>query len=70
MLFSFDFCAAARVWSPFKDLQDVVESAIHRHQTEAVHDLEVMLKRHKTDFLSLLKNNVGCWPIIQTNDLK
>ncbi|WAR08423.1 NU205-like protein, partial [Mya arenaria] len=49
--------AAARVWSPFKDLQAVVESAIHRRQTDAVHDLEVMLKKHKTDFLSLLKNN-------------
>ncbi|XP_052238220.1 nuclear pore complex protein Nup205-like isoform X2 [Dreissena polymorpha] len=48
--------AAARVWSPFKDLQVVVEAAIHKRQTDAVHDLEVMLKKHKTDFLSLLKN--------------
>ncbi|XP_045195259.2 nuclear pore complex protein Nup205-like [Mercenaria mercenaria] len=48
--------AAARVWSPFKDLQNVVEAAIHKRQTDAIHDLEVMLKRHKNDFLTLLKN--------------
>ncbi|KAL4232887.1 hypothetical protein ACF0H5_007574 [Mactra antiquata] len=48
--------AAARVWSPFKDLQNVVEAAINKRQTDAIHDLEVMLKKHKNDFLSLLKN--------------
>ena len=50
---------AARVWSPYKDLQNVVEAAIHKRQADAIHDLEVMLKRHKNDFLTLLKNIVS-----------
>lgn len=54
------FCIpAARVWSPYKDLQSVVEAAVHKRQTDAIHDLEIMLKKHKSDFLSLLKNIVS-----------
>jgi len=37
----------------------VVEAAVNKRQTDAVHDLEVMLKKHKADFLSLLKNIVS-----------
>jgi nuclear pore complex protein Nup205 len=35
-----------------------VDAAIRKKQLDAVHDLEVALKRHKPDFISLLKNPV------------
>ena len=50
---------AARVWTPYKELQMVVEAAIHKKQPDAIHDLEVMLRKHKADFLSLLKTLVS-----------
>ena len=50
---------AARVWTPYKELQVVVEAAIHKKQPDAIHDLEVMLRKHKADFLSLLKTVVS-----------
>ena len=37
----------------------VVEAAIHKKQPDAIHDLEVMLRKHKADFLSLLKTLVS-----------
>ncbi|KAL3882663.1 hypothetical protein ACJMK2_028981 [Sinanodonta woodiana] len=44
-----------RTWTPYKELQEIVEAAIHKKQPDAVHDLEVALQKHKPDFLSLLK---------------
>ncbi|KAH3872593.1 hypothetical protein DPMN_035811 [Dreissena polymorpha] len=55
--------SAARVWSPPKDLQVVIEAAIQNIQTDTVYDLEVMLKKRKTVFLSLLKNMVSRLPL-------
>ncbi|GFN90055.1 nuclear pore complex protein nup205-like [Plakobranchus ocellatus] len=45
----------ARVWAPFRELHDVVEMAVTRRVPGAVHDLEVALRKHKPDFISLLK---------------
>ncbi|RUS70914.1 hypothetical protein EGW08_021327, partial [Elysia chlorotica] len=45
----------ACVWAPFRQLHDVVEMAVTRHVPGAVHDLEVALRKHKPDFISLLK---------------
>ncbi|KAJ8314739.1 hypothetical protein KUTeg_006889 [Tegillarca granosa] len=46
----------ARLWGPFKELEQTVETAIRKKMPDAIHDLEVALKRHKPDFISLLKN--------------
>jgi nuclear pore complex protein Nup205 len=48
----------AQLWGPYKELEKTVDAAIRKKQLDAVHDLEVALKRHKPDFISLLKNPV------------
>lgn len=54
------FCvAAARVWSPYKELLRIVESALLRKQSDAIQDLELALRKHKPDFISLLLNPVS-----------
>ena len=47
------------VWAPFKELASVVHTAIAQRQSEAFYSLETILKKHKPDFLSLLKNPVS-----------
>ena len=47
------------MWSPFKELYHVVETALYKKQPDAVHDLEVVLRKHKPDFISLLTNPVS-----------
>jgi len=54
MLFS-----EARLWGPLKELERTINAAIHKKKPDAVHDLEVLLKLHKPDFISLLKNPVS-----------
>ena len=49
---------AAGVWAPFKELATTVHTAIAMKQPQAYYRLESMLKKHKTDFYSLLKNPV------------
>ncbi|XP_061177614.1 nuclear pore complex protein Nup205-like isoform X2 [Saccostrea echinata] len=46
----------ARLWGPFKELEQTVHAAIHRKIPDAIHDLEIALKKHKPDFIALLKN--------------
>ncbi|CAC5405169.1 NUP205 [Mytilus coruscus] len=46
----------AQLWGPYKELERTVDAAVRRKQVDAVHDLEVALKRHKPDFISLLRN--------------
>nr|XP_022287742.1 nuclear pore complex protein Nup205-like isoform X2 [Crassostrea virginica] len=48
--------AEARLWGPFKELEQTVQAAIHRKIPYAVHDLEIALKKHQPDFIALLKN--------------
>lgn len=48
----------ARLWGPFKELEQTVQAAIHRKLPDAIHDLEIALKKHKPDFIALLKNPV------------
>lgn len=49
----------ARLWGPFKELEQTVQAAIHRKLPDAIHDLEIALKKHKPDFIALLKNPVS-----------
>ncbi|CAL1531629.1 unnamed protein product, partial [Lymnaea stagnalis] len=46
---------AARVWAPFRELNEIVQSAVTRRQPGAVHDLQLALRKHKPDFIGLLK---------------
>ncbi|XP_051776724.1 nuclear pore complex protein Nup205-like [Erpetoichthys calabaricus] len=48
--------SAASLWGPYKELWDTVNNAIYRRQPEAVHLLDMSLKKHKPDFISLFKN--------------
>jgi nuclear pore complex protein Nup205 len=52
------YFSAARVWSPYKELLCTVEAAIQRKQPDALQDLEVAIRKHKADFISLLQNPV------------
>ena len=56
--FWFLYLTEAQLWGPYKELEKTVDAAIRKKQLDAVHDLEVALKRHKPDFISLLKNPV------------
>ena len=46
------------IWAPYKELAGVVNQAILKKQPDAFYSLEAILKKHKTDFISLLKNPV------------
>jgi len=46
----------ARVWTPFKELHHTVQAAVQQHQHDAIQDLDMALRRHRTTFISLLTN--------------
>ena len=46
------------IWAPYKELASVINQAISKKQADAFYSLEAILKKHKTDFISLLKNPV------------
>ncbi|KAM6168225.1 nuclear pore complex protein Nup205-like [Erethizon dorsatum] len=48
--------AAASLWGPYKDIWQTVGNALWRRQPEAVHLLDMILKKHRPDFISLFKN--------------
>uniref|UniRef100_H0V3Q7 Nucleoporin 205 n=1 Tax=Cavia porcellus TaxID=10141 RepID=H0V3Q7_CAVPO len=48
--------SAASLWGPYKDVWQTVGNALWRRQPEAVHLLDVILKKHRPDFISLFKN--------------
>ena len=48
----------AGVWLPFKELANIVTSAILHKQSDSYYTLEATLKKHKPDFISLLQNPV------------
>ncbi|KAG8545380.1 hypothetical protein GDO81_020968 [Engystomops pustulosus] len=48
--------AGASLWGPYKNIWTTVENALRRRQPEAVHVLDLLLKKHKPDFISLFKN--------------
>ncbi|CAH1799487.1 unnamed protein product [Owenia fusiformis] len=48
--------SAARMWSRYKELYNTVDAAIFRKLPDAVQDLDVALRKHKPDFISLLRN--------------
>lgn len=47
------------VWAPFKELMSVVNAAILRRDPEVYHNLDTQLKKHKPDFINLLRNPVS-----------
>ena len=61
--------AAARVWSPYKELHHTIESAIVRKSPDAIQDLEVVLRKHKPDFISLLSTPVSMMRIQQQTNM-
>ncbi|XP_007951107.1 nuclear pore complex protein Nup205 [Orycteropus afer afer] len=48
--------SAASLWGPYKDIWQTVGNALWKRQPEAVHLLDMVLKKHKPDFISLFKN--------------
>ncbi|XP_013384593.1 nuclear pore complex protein Nup205 [Lingula anatina] len=49
--------SGASVWVPYKELYTLVHTAITRKQSDAIHDLEVALRRHKPNFINLLQSS-------------
>ncbi|KAL7982496.1 hypothetical protein Chor_010094, partial [Crotalus horridus] len=48
--------SAASLWGPYKDIWQAVVNAIWKRQSEAIHVLDQILKKHKADFISLFRN--------------
>ncbi|XP_030588106.1 nuclear pore complex protein Nup205 isoform X2 [Archocentrus centrarchus] len=48
--------SGASLWGPLKELWETVDGAVLRRQPESVHLLDLQLKKHKPNFLSLFKN--------------
>ncbi|XP_069084056.1 nuclear pore complex protein Nup205 [Pleurodeles waltl] len=48
--------SAASLWGPYKDVLQTVVNAVWKRQQESVHVLDIVLKKHKPDFISLFKN--------------
>ncbi|XP_072256279.1 nuclear pore complex protein Nup205 [Pyxicephalus adspersus] len=48
--------SVASLWGPYKDIWQTVDSALLRRQPEAIHVLDILLKKYKLDFISLFKN--------------
>ncbi|XP_064011085.1 nuclear pore complex protein Nup205 [Pogoniulus pusillus] len=48
--------SAASLWGPYKDIWQTVVNAIWKRQPEAIHRLDQVLKKHKSDFISLFRN--------------
>ncbi|PSN57903.1 hypothetical protein C0J52_00218 [Blattella germanica] len=45
------------MWTPFKELQTIVEAVVSRPVQGVLKQVEGVLRKHKQNFLSLLKNN-------------
>lgn len=50
--------SGASLWGPLKELWDTVDGALLKKHPESIHLLDLQLKKHKADFLSLFKNPV------------
>ncbi|XP_008936195.1 PREDICTED: nuclear pore complex protein Nup205 [Merops nubicus] len=48
--------SAASLWGPYKDIWQAVVNAIWKRQPEAIHRLDQVLKKHKSDFIALFRN--------------
>ncbi|XP_077593961.1 nuclear pore complex protein Nup205 isoform X1 [Stigmatopora nigra] len=48
--------SGASLWEPLKELWETVEGAVLKRQPESFHLLDLQLKKHKPQFLSLFKN--------------
>ncbi|KAF6214486.1 hypothetical protein GE061_009229 [Apolygus lucorum] len=44
------------IWTPYKELQDIVENSIAKHSPTSFDELKRALARHRQNFLTLLKN--------------
>lgn len=45
-------------WSSLKKLNQLIAKVVLTQSSESLYDLDILLKRHKPDLLSLLKNEV------------
>lgn len=61
---------ASSPWTPIKALSALVESAILKKQPGVKHDLEIALRKHKPQFIALLKNPVRSLNDTQTDILE
>ena len=52
--------SGASLWGPLKEFWETVDGAVLRRQPESVHLLDLQLKKHKANFLSLFRNPVRC----------
>jgi len=60
---------AGGMWAPFKELVGVINAAVLNKDPNAYYSLEAELKKHKPDFISLLKNPVSwCGWNVCTNE--
>ena len=50
-----------RLWTPYKNLHSVVNDAVVNGSTEAQGDLELTLRKHRSNFTSLLQNTVSLY---------
>ncbi|XP_033824153.1 nuclear pore complex protein Nup205 isoform X1 [Periophthalmus magnuspinnatus] len=48
--------SGASLWGPLKELSETVNAAVSRRQPDSVHLLDLLLKKHKSQFLPLFKN--------------
>ncbi|XP_068168784.1 nuclear pore complex protein Nup205 isoform X1 [Antennarius striatus] len=48
--------SGASLWGPLKELWETVDGAVLRRQPESIHLLDLQLKKHKANFLSLFRN--------------
>jgi nuclear pore complex protein Nup205 len=46
------------MWTPFKELQAVVQAVVSRPVQGALKQVESILRKHKQNFITLLKNPV------------
>jgi hypothetical protein len=46
------------MWTPFKELQTIVEAVVSRPVQGVLKQVEGVLRKHKQNFITLLKNPV------------
>ena len=47
------------MWTPFKELQTIVESVVSKPVQGVLKQVEGVLRKHKQNFITLLKNPVS-----------
>lgn len=62
MYFNFISVTPDDMWTPYKQLQKVVETYLTGRAPEgSISNLELVLQKHKPDLINVLKNSVNCF---------